>query len=200
MRVFGRSPGFALVAVLTLGLGIGAATSIFSIAMACCSPLGIRPRPPGETVGFWRGPVAPRCRRRRPRQKGAQPLFESVRPLGGNIVGATGALGGDGEVERVDVTCDGELLPAAGVNPVHGRISPRKERTADRGGDPDQRVGRGVERRSVDSGPQHPLDGVDSARRRRDAAPQALLPARRFSVPTRRSGSRCVQLREPAAA
>ncbi len=47
-RVLRRSPGFALVAVLTLGLGIGVVTTIFSVINA----LLIRPMPHLETEGL----------------------------------------------------------------------------------------------------------------------------------------------------
>jgi hypothetical protein len=52
LRQLARSPGFAAAAILTLGLGIGASTSIFSVADAVL----LRPLPypnPGRLVRVW---------------------------------------------------------------------------------------------------------------------------------------------------
>jgi hypothetical protein len=52
LRALGRSPGFALVAILTLGLGIGATTSLFSVVRGVL----LRPLPfaaPERLVRVW---------------------------------------------------------------------------------------------------------------------------------------------------
>lgn len=58
LRVLSRNPGFAAVAVLTLGLGIGANTAIFSVINAAL----IRPLPfrkPERLVQLWETETAP---------------------------------------------------------------------------------------------------------------------------------------------
>lgn len=52
MRLLAKAPGFAAVAILTLALGIGASTSIFSVADAVL----LRPLPypnPQKIVRVW---------------------------------------------------------------------------------------------------------------------------------------------------
>jgi putative ABC transport system permease protein len=135
LRVFGRSPGFALVAVLTLGLGIGAATAIFSIVNAVL----LRPLPypqPERLANLWvdfgvgaqslpaMSPGDFRDYQERSR------TFESIAAAsGGNVVGATGALSDRGEVERVDVSpVTANFFPMLGVHPLHGRqFTPEEE-------------------------------------------------------------------------
>src|SRR5687767_3609967 len=127
-RVLGRTPGFTAVAVLTLALGIGAATAIFSIV----SGVLLRPfsyRDPGQVVNLWvdfgvgaqslpaMSPLDFRDYQQR------TTLFESIGAAsGGNIVAATGALGDGGNVLRVDVsTVTANLFRTIGIEPLHGR-------------------------------------------------------------------------------
>lgn len=128
LRLLGRAPGFTTVAVLTLGLGIGAATAIFSIVNAVVmQPLSYRE--PDRVMNFWVdfGVGAQSLPAMSPGdfkdyQQRTQ-LFESVAAAsGGNIVGATGALGEGTSVMRVDVSSvTANFFTTLGVDPLHGR-------------------------------------------------------------------------------
>jgi putative ABC transport system permease protein len=128
LRMLRRFPGFTAVAVLTLGLGIGAATAIFSII----SGVLVRPlsyREPGRVVNLWVdfGVGAQSLPAMSPGDfKDYQQrthLFDSIGAAsGGNIVGATGALGDGGNVERVDVsTVTANFFQTVGIDPLYGR-------------------------------------------------------------------------------
>ena len=128
LRLLLRAPGFTAIAVLTLGLGIGAATAIFSIVNGVLvQPLGYRDA--GRVMNFWVdfGVGAQSLPAMSPGdfkdyQQRSQ-LFESIAAAsGGNIVGATGALGEGSSVERVDVsTITANFFQTLGVNPLYGR-------------------------------------------------------------------------------
>jgi predicted permease len=125
-----RSPGFLAVAVLTLALGIGATTVIFSVVHGVLmQPLPYRD--PGRLASIWVDlgvgnqslpAVAPldfldyRAR---------STLFESFSAASGGLaVGATGALQGvEGlDTERVDVTpVTANFFTLLGVDPMLGR-------------------------------------------------------------------------------
>ena len=135
LRMLQRAPGFFAVAVLTLGLGIGAATAIFSIV----SGVLMRPlsyREPERLVNLWVdfGVGAQSLPAMSPGdfkdyQQRTQ-LFESVAAAsGGNIVGATGALSDADSVQRVDVsTVTANFFETLGVDPLYGRhFTPEEE-------------------------------------------------------------------------
>jgi putative ABC transport system permease protein len=135
LRMLGHARGFAFVAIVTLGLGIGAATAIFSII----SGVLMRPlsyRDPGRLVNLWVdfGVAAQSLPAMSPGDfKDYQQrthLFDSIAAASGaNIVGATGALSDGGRVERVDVsTVTANFFATIGVDPLYGRhFTPEEE-------------------------------------------------------------------------
>ncbi len=124
LRSFGKNPGFAAAAILSVAIGIGANTSIFSVANA----LLLRPLPyenPDRLVILWN---------RSPGLnitedwfstaqyfdiKTAHHGFEQVAiAIGGNY-----NLTGQGDPERVGVArASSNLLPMLGVRPALGRL------------------------------------------------------------------------------
>jgi predicted permease len=129
-RTLQRSPGFALVAILTLGLGIGATTTIFTIVNGVL----LRPLPsyrePDRLANLWVDfgvgaqslPVMSPGDFRDYQQR-SQSFAMLAAGTGAQVIGATGALTGDGgEPERVDVTpVTANFLPLLGVDPIYGR-------------------------------------------------------------------------------
>ena len=137
LRMLRRAPGFTAVAIVTLGLGVGAATAIFSIISAVI----VRPltyREPERVVNLWVdfGVAAQSLPAMSPGDfKDYQQrtrLFESIGAAsGGNIVGATGALGEGGNVERVDVsTVTANFFQTVGIDPLYGRHFTAEEEAA----------------------------------------------------------------------
>src|SRR3954466_9200485 len=136
-RTLRRSPGFAVVAILTLGLGIGATTTIFTIVNGVL----LRPLPgyaePERIANMWVDfgvgaqslPVMSPGDFRDYQQRNRS--FEALAAASGpQVVGATGALTGDGgPPERVDVSpVTANFFPLLGVTPLYGRhFSPAEE-------------------------------------------------------------------------
>jgi hypothetical protein len=124
LRSFAKNPGFTLAAVLSLAIGIGANTSIFSVA----NGLLFRPLPydnPDRLVILWN---------RSPGLNIAQDWFSTAQyfdiktghhgfeqvaiAIGGNY-----NLTGRGEPERVGVIrVSSNLLPMFGARPALGRL------------------------------------------------------------------------------
>src|SRR6202158_171714 len=124
VRTFAKNPGFALAALLSLAIGIGANTSIFSVANA----LLLRPLPYANAerlVILWNR--SPGLNITEDWFSTAQYFdiknghrgFEQVAiAIGGNY-----NLTGDGEPERVGVIrVSSNLLPMLGVVPAYGRL------------------------------------------------------------------------------
>ena len=123
LRVLRRSPGFTLVAVSTLAVGIGATVTMFSVADAVL----IRPvayRDPGRLVQIW----GQNLRRNIPFHAVAYPdvavwraeaqSFESLVA----VTAGTASLAGRGEPEMVRLTrANADLLPMLGAAVAAGR-------------------------------------------------------------------------------
>src|SRR5579863_680810 len=136
LRVFRRSPGFSLVVIATLALGIGANTAIFEILNA----VRLRTLPitkPGELVEL-------RIADGNPTGIGVKnsaftdftmPMWQEVRehhdPLSGIFAWATGAanVGPPGQTRVANgLAVTGEFFNVLGVTPVQGRlIEPQDE-------------------------------------------------------------------------
>ena len=124
LRLCFRTPGFTMVAVLALALGIGANTAIFTIVNAVLlEPLPFRD--PGRLVVMWETNV------RRPgrpnvlgpanfiRWRERATAFERTAPFYDYRVNLTGS-GAPEEIVGMDVTPD--FFPTLGIAPLAGRV------------------------------------------------------------------------------
>src|SRR6476661_5580003 len=124
LRSFGKNPGFTLAAVFSLAIGIGANTSIFSVANA----LLFRPLPyqnPDQLVILWNRSPGLNITQDwfstaqyfdiKTRHQGFEQLAVAI---GGNY-----NLAGRGDPERVGVVrVSSNLLPMLGARPALGRL------------------------------------------------------------------------------
>lgn len=130
LRMLRKSPGFAAVAVLTLALGIGANTAIFSVVQAVL----LRPLPypqPNQLVQVWNTypPIFP--------QGGLSPGdMADWRQQAASFSETAGYaefaqqfnLTGDGEPQRITVgVASASLFPMLGIRPVAGRLFVNEE-------------------------------------------------------------------------
>jgi len=127
-RALRRTPGFTLAAVLTLALGIGATTTIFTVVNGVL----LRPLPyPGadRIANIWNDfgvgaqslpAVSPLDFHDYQRRSHTFEMFAAGSD--GNVVGLRGNLSGDGEPERVNVaSVTANFFPLFGVTPAYGR-------------------------------------------------------------------------------
>ena len=122
-RALRRNPGFTLVAVLTLALGIGANTAIFSVV----NGILLRPLPytePDRLVRVFTAFLGSGVRRYAVSQpefmdyKGLTQVFENAAAFGG----ASLTLTGDGEPERLRaIAATRDFFPVLGITPLLGR-------------------------------------------------------------------------------
>jgi predicted permease len=133
LRMIRRNPGFALAAVGTLALGIGATTAIFSVVNAVL----IRPLPypdPDRLVGIWHFAQFQAVSSRNVRLSSTMYLSyrEHNETFGAFGLWHTGAASvtGLGEPEQArTIVVTHETLPAIGVRPAIGRWFSREDDT-----------------------------------------------------------------------
>jgi putative ABC transport system permease protein len=121
VRMLGRNPGFTVVVVLTLALGIGATTAIYSVAYGVL----LRPLPypsPDRIIQVWQ--VGDRGQR----MQVADPTFEEWREQSRSFAAlaqysssATTVLGGAEPVRAVAATVCRDFFTVVGVTPQRGR-------------------------------------------------------------------------------
>src|SRR6185436_12026896 len=119
-RRIAHSPGFAAVAILTLALGIGANSAIFSIV----NGILLRPLPyaePGRLVGLFHLSEGHRAEMSGPNFTDLAKMSETL--AGAAAIGASRAiLTGQGEPVRLDTAdVSANLFELLGVPPILGR-------------------------------------------------------------------------------
>src|SRR5690349_19673477 len=130
LRTLRKSPGFAVVAVLTIALGIGANTAIFSLLNAALlRPLGY-PQPQQLmylTTTFpdgQRGPMSP------PEYWELTERTQSFSLVGAFVMGDVNLSAGDRPRRVTRASVNAELLEALGTAPERGRWFRRDETRA----------------------------------------------------------------------
>jgi predicted permease len=155
LRMLRKNPGFTAVAVLTLALGIGANTAIFSVVNAVL----LRPLPyqnPGNLVQVWNTylPAWPQLGlspgdfedfRKRTQNFTEMAAYVAV-PTGFNMTGRS-------DPERVQAAyASSELLPMLGIRPVLGRnFAPEEDKP---GNTPVMLISHDLWQTSFDSDPE----------------------------------------------
>ena len=128
VRALRRSPGFTLVAVVTLALGIGANTAIFSVVNGVL----LRPLPyaaPDRLVRLYTSfGDTKRYSMSQPEfmdYKGLTHVFQNAAAFTGTALTLTSGCSGSGgacEPQRVrGITATRDLLPVLGITPLRGR-------------------------------------------------------------------------------
>ena len=129
IRSLRRTPGFTVVALLTLALGIGANTAIFSIVNGVLlRPLGY-PKPEQlmylttqfPSLGFPQFWVSP------PEYMEFRELNQSFAAVGAFTTGEVNLTAGDRPVRARSAAVDEHLLTALGLQPVQGRLFAKGE-------------------------------------------------------------------------
>jgi predicted permease len=129
IRMLAKNPGFTAVAVLTLALGIGASTAIFSVVYGVL----LRPLPypkPDQIVRLWEVNV------RGGRMRFADPNFEDVRSQSRGFQGVAeyaawlqSVSGGSEPTRSMVASVSRDFFPLMGVGPVLGRgFAPEEQR------------------------------------------------------------------------
>src|SRR5579864_8562859 len=124
LRMLRKSPGFTAVAVLTLALGIGANTAIFSLVDAVMLRMLPVQNPEQLARILFRSPASPR-----PRQSATNPIWEQVRDHQDAFSGVIAwspqmfDLAAGGEVNNVNgIYASGDYFTVLGVRPAAGRL------------------------------------------------------------------------------
>ena len=136
LRSLGRNPGFAAAAIVTLALGIGANTAIFSLT----DQLLLRALPvagPAELV-MLDGPVNQGATRGQ--QTFSEPMFRGLHGASAPVLsgmfarfGVTASVSTDGDADRVRIEAvSGDYFRTLGIDPAIGRVlGPDDDRTPD---------------------------------------------------------------------
>src|SRR5579863_2826394 len=122
LRLIGRNPGFTTVAILTLALGIGANTAIFSVV----NTIFLKPLPFPESERMF---LVARTNNQIGGTNISLPIFlawqehhELFDALGMARPGGTTTLTGHGDAEQIPAyVISSEVLPVLGVSPALGR-------------------------------------------------------------------------------
>src|SRR5271154_6194751 len=119
-RMMGKNPGFTLIAVITLALGIGANTAIFTVVNAVLlRPLGFHDPSRLVIVAEKSGyPTISTSYENYVDWRDQSHSFESLEATRGATITLTGA----GEAERLNSRyLTARIFPLLGVNPLIGR-------------------------------------------------------------------------------
>jgi predicted permease len=124
VRLLLRSPGFALIVIFTLTLGIGANTAIFSLVNSVILRPFPYPKPDQlmylttqfPTLGFLQFWVSP------PEYMEFQEINQSFSNVGAFTTGEVNLTAGDRPMRVRSANVDEHLLKALGVKPAQGRL------------------------------------------------------------------------------